>query len=362
MDLNRGGTHGFGRFRGKELGHRGLLQTGAPRLAQRCRMQNHLPRRLDPGGHIREAEGHGLMLDDGFAEGHPLARIVAGSLEGRAGHADGLRGDADAPALKVRQRDLVALTFLAQTVLDRHAHVGEGERAGVRTMLAELVLDRDDLVAGGVGRHDKGGDAALAGVRVGHREKDDDIAVLARGDELLRAVDDVVIAIAARAGLERRGVRSGLRFGQGEAADPLARRHLRQEALFLRLGAKAQDRRAADRAVDREDCRAGPVARRHFLKRQRIGHRAQIRAAIALGHQHPQKAQLAHLAQFRTREGVVTVALGRAGRQPLGGEGAHHVAHLLLRFGQQHQDTRSIAMAVASPPPMQSDATPRESP
>ena len=118
-------------------------------------MQHHLPGRVDARGHVSQAEGHGLVLHDGLAESLPVARIIARALEGRARHAHRLRGDADATALKVGQRDLVALAFLAQPPRGRDAHVLEGDLAGVGQILSELVLDTHDLVARGVGRDDE---------------------------------------------------------------------------------------------------------------------------------------------------------------------------------------------------------------
>ena len=57
----------------------------------------------------------------------------------------------------------------------------------------------------------------LAGVRVGHREDDRDVGVLAAGDELLGAVQHPAVAVAARPRLDRGGVGAGLRLGQAEA-------------------------------------------------------------------------------------------------------------------------------------------------
>lgn len=52
-------------------------------------------------------------------------------------------------------------------------------------------------------RHDEGGDGSSAGRRIRHREYDDDLPVLTRGDELFGAVKHVVIAVTARARVRR---------------------------------------------------------------------------------------------------------------------------------------------------------------
>ena len=94
-------------------------------------------------------------------------------------------------------------------------------------MLAEFFLDPHHLVAGCLGRHDEGGNTLFAGIGIGDREHDHHMAIPARGDELLGARNDIVVAIAPRPGAQVGGVGSGLRLRQREAADPLAARHFR---------------------------------------------------------------------------------------------------------------------------------------
>ncbi len=67
-------------------------------------------------------------------------------------------------------------------------------------MLAELVLHPHHLITRAIGRHDKGTDTALAGVRIGHREDDHRAGMLTGGNELLGAVEHVMIAVATGAG------------------------------------------------------------------------------------------------------------------------------------------------------------------
>ncbi len=204
-------------------------------------------------------------------------------------------------------------------------------------MQAKLVLDADDLIAGRIGRHDEGGDALLAGIGIGDGEDDDDMAVLARGDELLGAVEHIVIAVAARAGAQVGGVGAGLRLGQRKAADPFAARKLRQEALLLLLGAEFQDRHAADRAVDAHDGRARPVAGGDFLEGHGIGDGAGVRAAIGFRHQHAEQAEFAHLLQLLAWERhAIAVAVGRTRRQPLAGEVAGQSRIWICCLGQDH--------------------------
>ncbi|MNF90364.1 hypothetical protein D3C84_729240 [compost metagenome] len=272
------------------------------------------------------------MLQQRLAERFTLTGVVARHLEGRAGHAHRLRGDADAPAFEVGQGDAVTVTLLAQALGDRYAQVLEGDLAGVRGMLAELVLDAHHLVAGAVGRHDEGADAALAGRRIGDGEDDHRAGVLAGGDELLGAVEHVAVAVATGAGAQVAGVGAGLRLGEGEGADLLAARQRDEEAALLLVVAEAQDRHAAHRVVHAHDGRAGAVAGGDFLQGHGVAQVAGLRAAPVFRHQHAHEPQLAHLGDGLGRETVLAVPLGGKGLQPFPGELAGHVAdlHVLL--------------------------------
>ncbi|MNE32408.1 hypothetical protein D3C80_1260190 [compost metagenome] len=233
-------------------------------------------------------------------------------------------------------------------------------------MLAELVLDAHHLVAGAVGRHDEGADAALAGRRIGDGEDDHRAGVLAGGDELLGAVEHVAVAVATGAGAQVAGVGAGLRLGEGEGADLLAARQRDEEAALLLVVAEAQDRHAAHRVVHAHDGRAGAVAGGDLLQRQGIGLVAGVAAAQLLRYQHAEEAELAHLADRLGGIAMLAIPLLGERAQALLGELASHLADTQLIVGQQHgqspQSRRSTAMAVASPPPMQMAATPRRRP
>src|ERR1700730_11021851 len=114
MDLDRVRGDALGHLGGEELGHRGLFDAGLTGIAPCRGVENEAARRGDLRRHIGEAEGHRLLLDDRLAEGLALAGVGEGRLVGRTRHADGLRGDADAAALEVSERDLVAFAFAAE--------------------------------------------------------------------------------------------------------------------------------------------------------------------------------------------------------------------------------------------------------
>ena len=86
---------------------------------------------------------------------------------------------------------------------------------------------------------DEGADALLAGGLVGHRHDDRDVAVLAAGDELLDAVEHVVVAVAHGAWCAAPPAsRADVRLGQAEGAEHLAARQRPQPLLLLRVVAR----------------------------------------------------------------------------------------------------------------------------
>jgi len=60
-------------------------------------VQHQLPRRLDLDRHVGQLEVDRLVVHERLAEARPLLRVGQRGLERGARHADGLRGDADAP-------------------------------------------------------------------------------------------------------------------------------------------------------------------------------------------------------------------------------------------------------------------------
>jgi hypothetical protein len=105
-----------------------------------------------------------------------------------------------------------------------------------------------DLV--GLDHHQRGALGSLRRVGLGH--DDDQIGVLAIGDEGLRAVDDIVIAVLLGDRLDALQVGAGARFGHRDGADHLARRHFGQPFLFLLFRAEMQDVGRDDGIVQRD--------------------------------------------------------------------------------------------------------------
>ena len=144
---------------------------GLPAVAQRRGVQVHLPAGFDAGRHVGEAEVDRLMLDQRLAHALALARVREGGFERGARNAGRLRGDVDAAGLEVRQRDPIALAFLAEQMLS--LAVLENDLRGVGRVLAGLLLDPGHRVAGRRGGHDEGADATFLPALLSVTAKDD---------------------------------------------------------------------------------------------------------------------------------------------------------------------------------------------
>src|SRR6185295_10509931 len=205
VDLDRIRAHALGHLGGKKLGHRRLLDAGRARVAQPRRVQVELARGLDAGRHVGEPEVDRLVLDQRLAHAAALARIGKRSRQRRSRDAGRLRGDVDAARLEIGERDAVAGAFLAQKMF-RFA-VFQDDLRGIRCALAGLLLDSGDDVAGRLGWDQEGADSLLPGTFVRYCKYNRDIRVLARGDELLHSVQDVVrpLALGARGDRARIG-------------------------------------------------------------------------------------------------------------------------------------------------------------
>ena len=83
----------------------------------------------------------------------------------------------------------------------------------------------------------KARDAVVAAGRIGLREDDVQMGDAGVRDEALRAVEDVVVAVAPRLAPHRGAVGARARLGERVRGEPLARRELRQEPLLLLVGA-----------------------------------------------------------------------------------------------------------------------------
>ena len=163
-----------------------------------------------------------------------------------------------------------AVAFLADAVALGHAHAVEENLRGVRGMHAQLVeLARH----GDAFRFHRQADQRLVAMRravAGVGEQAHPIGLRAVGDPHLAAVDDVVVAVGARIGLDRGDVGSGAGLGNADAGDRIAGDGGREEFAAQRVRAEAGERRG-----------------RHVgLHADRHRHAAAADGAELLGHHH----------------------------------------------------------------------------
>ena len=304
MNLDRVGADALGHLAGKQLGHGSLCQAGHAGVLEARGVMDQLASRLDLRRHLRELELYRLMLEDRFAEGLAFFRVAQRGLEGSPRHTHTLRSDADAATFKARECDLVAGARLADHQTRRDAAVLEQDLRRVARVLAELVLYAGDRIARRFRGHDERADAALAGSLVSHGHHDCHFGVLARGDELLDAVQHIVVAVKRRGRAQAGRVGADVRLSQTERAKHLAARERHQPLLLLRLAREAHHDRADGAVVDRHHRAGAAIASGDFLKDDRQRRVVEPGTAVLVGHGDAVAAELGQALEFRRRKFV----------------------------------------------------------
>ena len=277
------------------------------------------------------------MLDQRRVEGLALAGVIGGVLEGGAGEADGERADPGARRSQRAQRALAAAAEFrirdAQAVVGGDAHFVEREVRRVAGADAHLVPDLQLREAGRVVGHDERRDIAPARAVALAREDDRQIRDAAAGDEALRAIDHVFVAVAHRAGLDCAGVGAGVGLGQRERAEPqlaVVAGAERQEALALLLGADHRDRgrrQPADLGAQRD---AGAAPGELFGG----DHRGDARLRGLPAQRHAGQPDFGRLGRHIPGELVALVILLRDGAHLIGGEFMRRALHHAVGFGE----------------------------
>ena len=224
MDLDRGGADALGHLGGEQLRHRGFLQAGLARIAAatpHARRAGAPPRSVAMSAR-RKATAWCSMIG--------LPKAVALAWRSRAPPRT-RRAPCRPPARRcrcARLRDWRARCGSPRLpspsrVLLGHAHVVEDDLRRCRRLLAELFLDarprRSPAYRVGTMK------AVMPFLPASGSVTAKTMAtsrVLARGDELLGAVEHVVVAVTPRAGLQVAGVGAGLRLGQAKQPSHLA--------------------------------------------------------------------------------------------------------------------------------------------
>ena len=212
----------------EELGHRHRRHVELAGDVQLDAAVGEHARRLQLRQQVGEGEARVLELEHRLAEGAARLGVVDGRLErGLAGRHRAHR-DREALLHQLGHQQLPAAVLLAEQVLDRHAHVLEEQLRGVLRLVAGLLQVAALAVAGGRRVDQQQRHAARLQRRLGLHHQQRQVADDAVGDEGLRAVDDVVVAVPLSARADAAQVAARSRLGHADRGDDLARSHLRQ--------------------------------------------------------------------------------------------------------------------------------------
>ncbi len=173
----------------------------------------------------------------------------------------------------------------ADQIRGGHLQVVDEEHVGIDRRAPELVqlahFDRRRIEVGEEQAHAVGFLFHIFKGR-GAREDEHLLGFARLGGENLAPIDDVIVALAPRRGLDMRDVVAGIRLGHREGGVILAAHDRRQEALFLFLGAVKDDRAdAEDREMDRARGRHRTAGARDFLHHE--GRLGDAESAAAVG-------------------------------------------------------------------------------
>jgi hypothetical protein len=173
----------------------------------------------------------------------------------------------------------------------------------------------------------------VAGVRIGLGEDGVEVRDPRVRDEALRAVEDVLVALAAGRRPHRSGVgaRAGLRERIGR--QPLARGQLREVPLLLLVGAGELEAERAE-LLHGEDERRGRADLPHLLDSDQREERSGAEPAVFLGEEEAEDVVLAEELDHVPGELVGGVDLGGPRRDPLARELPDEVAQFPLLVGQ----------------------------
>jgi hypothetical protein len=186
-----------------------------------------------------------LVLADRTIEHDAAFRIIRGTRQRHLAEPDRFGGDQDALRVHAVQDVFEAAALLAKTVFHRDLKILEEQFIGVDGLAAHLL----DLVHGDARSIEIGIEQAEAAGRVLHlfqrrgpRQQQYLVGDLSGGDPDLLAVDDVVVALPLRAGLQLRGIQPRVRFGDGKAGFFGAGDDRRQHPAALLVGAEHHHR------------------------------------------------------------------------------------------------------------------------
>ncbi|CAM5277335.1 hypothetical protein STENM327S_06617 [Streptomyces tendae] len=242
------------RFGGEQLAHVRLHRDVLAAVGLRGGGEDHRPGGVEVGGHVGELVLDGLESEQRLPERDPGPGVGDGQIPGAPGGPD-QGGTVEQPV----EGD--AADADAQPLADLSEQVRDGDAAVLEEQVAFHLLARhghgavQDTAAGGV-QVDEEGAVGLLAVR---HPGDDDREVGERGGgaEDLVPAQHVTVAVARRGGPHAAYVRTGVLFGEGEAAGAFAPYDRQEIALPLLVGGVLHDRADAQRSAHVAEDRVG---------------------------------------------------------------------------------------------------------
>ena len=257
--------------------------------------------------------------------------------------------DPEARAVEGLHRDLEAVSFIAETVVDGDANIVELEFGCRRAADPELVLEPGGGEARRVGLHDEGGHPlATTCIRISQGEDGEHVGDRPVGDEALRAVEHVGVAVASGAHSVGGDVAAGRRLGEPEGDQPLPAGEPREVTRLLLVGAGQGDGQRAELLHDWDQA-GGGVDPRDLLRQDDLRDLVERGAAVLLLEACAQQVLSSQQLLEVPREFGAVVDLRCAGRDPLLRELAHHGAQLVVLLGRQIGHAGSSCGARAGP-------------
>src|SRR5438105_39494 len=336
-DLHRVGRHLHRDVRAEQLCHRGDLRQLRPVRAlvdQLPALVEQAARRFALRLHVGQHRRDELVLRDRHAHGLARLRVLERVVRRALREAEALRADPGPRAVEDLHRDPEAFALLAEQVVRRDAAVVEEDLARGRALDSHLRLDPPDLEPGRVRFDHERGDTGMAGLGIGLCEDDVEACDAGVRDEALRAVEDVIVALAPRLAAHRGRIRARARLRQRVGREPLAAREPRQPTLLLLVGARELDPERAQ-LLDGEEQTRRRADLRELLDRDEHHERARARAAVLLLERQPEDLVLAQQLDHVPGELGRLVDLGRAWSDVLARKRAHEVADLALLVRQR---------------------------
>ena len=249
-------------------------------------------------------------------------------------------------AVQAHHRKAETIAFRAYAIGHGHATIFENHLRGGRGIPAKLFLRRAKAKPCCVLVDDKATNA-LCFVIAGADHDNIDVIISSARDELLRAIQHIMIAIAPRAGFQRRSIRPAAGFREAIACNFLHRHKLRQITRLQLCIAEAINH-PRGHIMNGNKCAGGGAAIGHSLHDQRRLQPAKARATRFFGHINRAKAKRACRFPHIYRIMRLFVPFGGKRRDRICGEFARHVLYGDLIVGEFKLVLHKVAVASTS--------------